>query len=79
MDVPVSQHNMDFMKPEPDEESYLASSGNKNQLVDVKEDEDAHLMKFPVSNSENEVSLLYVCTSLHTMTVMYLWPCNPRC
>jgi hypothetical protein len=67
---------MDFMKlePVPEGESYLAFPCHENQLVDVKENEDPLLMKFPVTNSENEVS--HVCIFVHmsvlTIRVKYL-------
>lgn len=57
---------MDFMKPEPDpdRESYIAFFCNENELVGMKENEDPLLMKFPVTDSENEVSHLSVYPSI---------------
>jgi len=49
---------MNVMKhePDPDGESFLASSDNESQLTDIKEGKDQVLMKLPVTESENEVN-----------------------
>ena len=54
---------MNVMKcePDPDGESIRTSSGNENQLTDMKKDKSNLLMKFPVTDSENEVS----CKSIY--------------
>jgi hypothetical protein len=51
---------MDFIKPEPDtdEEAFLTFSCNENQLIDVKQDEDPLLIRFPVK-TDKEVSCIY--------------------
>lgn len=58
-------HNMNFMKPEldPDGESYQ-SYHNENQLIDTEEDKGPIIIKFPVMNSEYEVSYMSDCPLL---------------
>jgi hypothetical protein len=55
---------MDFMKPEPDPdgESFLTYQ-DENKLIDIEE-KDAIIMKFPVKNSEYEVSHMSACPLL---------------
>jgi hypothetical protein len=47
---------MEFVKPEPDGESYLTSDYDTNELTGVKEDTDPLLIKCPLMKPENEVS-----------------------
>jgi hypothetical protein len=58
---------MDFIKPEPDPdgEAFLTFSYNDNQLIDVKQDEDPLLIRFPVK-ADNEVSCVSVCPLQNT-------------
>lgn len=60
------QLTVDFIKSEPDSDSevYLTSH-NENGMIEVKEEEDPLLIRFPVTQDENEVSLWHVI-SLHT-------------
>jgi hypothetical protein len=60
---------MDFIKPEPDTdgEAFLTFSCNENQLIDVKQDEDPLLIRFPVK-IDNEVSYICICPLIN--------PCN---
>jgi hypothetical protein len=46
-------------KPDPDGESYQ-SYHNESQLIDTEEDKDPIVMKYPVMNSEYEVSYIYI-------------------
>jgi hypothetical protein len=52
---------MDFIKPEPDPdgEAFQTFSYNENQLIDVKQDEDPLLIRFPVK-TDNEVSFVSI-------------------
>jgi hypothetical protein len=49
---------MNVMKCEsdPDGDPFLTSSDDENQPIDMKEEKNHLLMKFPVTNSENEVN-----------------------
>lgn len=54
-------------EPDPDGESFRTSSGNENQLTDMKKDKSKLLMKFPVTDSENEVNYKSIYCFLSTM------------
>jgi hypothetical protein len=58
---------MDFIKPEPDTdgEAFLTFSCNESQLIEVKQDEDPLLIRFPLK-TDNEVSYLSICPLLST-------------
>jgi hypothetical protein len=47
--------NVTKCESDPDGESFLTSSDSENEPMDMKEEKDHLLMKFPVTNSENEV------------------------
>lgn len=46
--------NVTKCESDPDGESFLTSSDSENEPMDMKEEKDHLLMKFPVTNSENE-------------------------
>jgi hypothetical protein len=48
---------VEFIKtePEPDGESYLTSTGDQNELTDVREDKDPLLLNCPLTKPESEV------------------------
>lgn len=58
---------MDFIKREPDTdgEGFLTFSCNESQLIEVKQDEDPLLIRFPVK-ADNEVSYISICPLLNT-------------
>jgi hypothetical protein len=49
---------MEFMKPEPDDELYLTYSHSETLLIDVKDDEDPLLIRFPETKTETEVGFM---------------------
>jgi hypothetical protein len=59
---------MNFIKPEPDPdgEAFLTFSCNDSQLIDVKQDEDPLLIRFPVK-TDNEVSCISICPLQNTL------------
>jgi hypothetical protein len=52
---------MAVIKPDPDSdgESRPTSFHNENELLDLKQDEDCPLTKYPVMKFEREVSCMY--------------------
>jgi hypothetical protein len=59
VNIVVSQHNMDFIKPEPDPGGleFQSSAPSEHQVTDVKHEEPA-LINCQLVKNENEVSCM---------------------
>jgi hypothetical protein len=60
MNVVVSQHNMDFIKPEPGPggQEFQSFAHSEHQATDVRQDEEPVLINFQLMKTENEVSCM---------------------
>jgi hypothetical protein len=59
VNIVVSQHNMDFIKPEPDPggQEFQSSAPSEHQVTDVKHEEPGGI-NFQLLKTENEVSCM---------------------
>ena len=62
MTVLIYQHNMDYIKSEPDPDAEVHSAScSEIQLVDIKQEEQPLSISFPPANDGNDVSCQCVC------------------
>ncbi|XP_023728116.1 uncharacterized protein LOC111875807 isoform X7 [Cryptotermes secundus] len=70
LQIELRKLKMDFIKREPDTdgEGFLTFSCSESQLIEVKQDEDPLLIKFPVKTDNEQNALLKVENNVDVMS-----------